>query len=325
MFRNVNNTGFYLALVLTCLTVELWQREKQDAGFWRDLVLLGLAGAMLFYTNSRTGELAILCAWLFGGILYVWANRQNLRGILLKRILPVILSLLVLIPATVYLFIAVRPVSNRLSTAAYTAITAVMRPSQNDGQEPGTPEDDQNQEGSDGLQGFIQKTEQKGAVADKSIDAYSTGRLSIWQVFASHARLFGTEPPYNYYVEARDTYYTTAHNTQLDYAVHSGWICGLLFLLFNILAGLKSLYYAHKCALHTQLNSVQTQGDQGTLYALLPFMVTIAYGVCSVLGSLNTPYYYMISMYYFFVQVPLIVSPQRGEQGVSSIERGARI
>ncbi len=296
MFQNVNGTGLYLALVLACLTVELWQREKQDAGFWRDLVLLGLASAMLFYTNSRTGELAILCVWLFSGILYAWSNRRAVRPVLLKRFLPLVLSVLILVPATVYLFAFVEPVSGTLSRAAYTAITAVLHPSQNDGQEPGTPDDGQHQEGPDGLQGFIQKTEQKGSVADKSADQYSTGRLSIWKEFAKHVQMFGTGGEISYYIASRYQNYGTAHNTPLEFAIYDGLFCGILYLLFNILAGLKSVYYALR---HFE-----------EAYSFLPLMVTLAFGVCSMVGSLKTPFYYMISMYYFFVQTPLMTCPQ---------------
>ena len=294
MFHNVNGSAFFYTLVLACLTVELWQRERRDAAFWRDLVLLGLAGAMMFYTSSRTGELAILCGWLFGGILYLWLHRNTLKDVFVKRLLPMVLSLLILIPATVYLFIAVMPVSRTLSHEIHTAIAGIIAaPGTDDKAESDAPSNEPSEDTPDGLSGFIEKTEQKGTTQEKSIDSYSTGRLSIWQAFAANTRLFGTEPPHSYYVAINDVCYGTAHNTPLEYAINSGWICGILYLLFNIFAGLKSLRYV---LLH-----------RDKPYALLPFVVTIAFGVCSMLASMNTPYLYMITMYYFFVQTPLVV------------------
>ena len=294
MFHNVNGSAFFYTLVLACLTVELWQRERRDAAFWRDLVLLGLAGAMMFYTNSRTGELAILCGWLFGGILYLWSHRNSLKDVLVKRLLPMVLSLLILIPATVYLFIAIMPISRTLSHEVHTTIAGMIAaPGTADKAEQNAPSNEPSEDTPDGLSEFVEKTEQKGSTSGKGLDKYSTGRLSIWQAFVANTRLFGTEPPHSYYVAINDAYYGTAHSTPLEYAINFGWICGILYLLFNILAGLKSLRY------------VLLHWDKP--YALLPFVVTIAFGVCSMLASMNTPYLYMITMYYFFVQTPLVV------------------
>lgn len=107
-------------------------------------------------------------------------------------------------------------------------------------------------------------------------------------------RLFGTDEQVNFYVESRGCNYTTAHNTPLQFAVHSGLFCGILYLLFNLLAGLKAVWFALS---HPE-----------KAYSLLPLIVAIAFGVCSMLESLKTPFTYMISMYYFFVQAPLMVT-----------------
>lgn len=77
----------------------------------------------------------------------------------------------------------------------------------------------------------------------------------------------------------------------------SGAICGALYFLFNILAGLKSIRYA--------------AAKRGDIYTLLLFMITIAFGVCSMLTSLNTPFNFMISIYYFIFQAPLMTAPAR--------------
>ena len=312
MFHNVNNSAFFYTLVLACLTVELWQRERRDAAFWRDLVLLGLAGAMMFYTNSRTGELAILCGWLFGGILYLWSHRDSLKDVLVKRLLPMVLSLLILIPATVYLFIAVMPISRTLSHEVHTTIAGMIAaPGTDDKAEQNAPSNEPSEDTPNGLSEFVEKTEQKGSTSGKGLDKYSTGRLSIWQAFAANTRLFGTEPPHSYYVAINDVYYGTAHSTPLEYAINSGWICGILYLLFNILAGLKSLRY------------VLLHWDKP--YALLPFVVTIAFGVCSMLASMNTPYLYMLTMYYFFVQTPLMASQPDEKRFTAVEEKGASV
>ena len=293
LIYNVNGTAFFLSLVLVCLTAELWQREKMDAAFWRDLVLIGLAGALMFCTNSRTGELAVLCAWLFGAILYLIKNKKNLGRTLVSRILPIAASVAILIPVTVYAGAAIRPVSQTLAKAAYTTTEKII------GAENMTKRDPKHDSGDspDGLSGFIHITEIKGSTEHKGMDAYSTGRISIWKVFAEHTKLFGTEPPFNYYVSINDKYYPTAHNTPLELAINSGWICGALYFLFNILAGLKSIRY--------------TAAKRCDIYTWLLFLITIAFCVCSMLTSLNTPFNFMISTYYFIFQAPLMTAPAR--------------
>lgn len=293
LIYNVNGTAFFLSLVLVCLTTELWQREKMDAAFWRDLVLIGLAGALMFCTNSRTGELAVLCAWLFGGILYLIKNKKNLGRTLVSRILPIAVSVVIMIPVTVYAGATIRPVSQTLAEAAYTMAEKIFDPENASLRDPKQDHGDS----PDGLSGFVHITEIKGSTEHKGMDAFSTGRISIWKAFAEHTKLFGSEPPFRYYVEINDKYYPTAHNTPLELAINSGWICGALYFLFNILAGLKSVRYA--------------MAKRSDIYALLLFMITMAFGVCSMLTSLNTPYYFMISTYYFIVQAPLMTAPVR--------------
>ena len=316
LIYNVNGTAFFLSLVLVCLTAELWQREKMDAAFWRDLVLIGLAGALMFCTNSRTGELAVLCAWLFGGILYLIKNKKNLGRTLVSRILPIAASVAILIPVTVYAGAAIRPVSQTLAEAAYTTAEKIIGaenmtkrdPKHDSGDSPAEkiigaenmPKRDPKHDSGDspdGLSGFIHITEIKGSTEHKGLDAYSTGRISIWKVFAEHTKLFGTEPPFSYYVSINDKYYPTAHNTPLELAINSGWICGALYFLFNILAGLKSIRYA--------------AAKRSDIYALLLFMITTAFGVCS-----------MISMYYFLFQAPLMAAPARRLPAESTSEDG---
>ena len=151
------------------------------------------------------------------------------------------------------------------------------------------------------MQGFFEKNEGKTSFDGKNLNQISTGRLEIWRVFAGHVRLFGTDEEVRFFVPSRNDYYVTSHNTPLEFAVYSGIFCGILYFLFNLLAGLKAMGYAVK----------QTK-ENG--YKLLPIAVTMAFGVCSMLGSLKTPFTYMITVYYFFVQAPLVFSVKPEQQ-----------
>ena len=287
LIENVNNTAMYLSLVFCCLLVELFQSRKFSLRMLWNLVLIGVVMTMTFYTNSRTGQLAILSALLFSSVLYLLNNRKNLAKRVLLNILPVILSFFMFLPTPVYIFQGVGAVSRIVSETVSGLLTdekAETPPSEVTETPPSGPH---------GIQGFLEVNERKTSTEGKTLDSVSTGRLSIWKEFAKHVRLFGTDEPVNYYIESRGQYYSTAHNTPLEYAVHSGLFCGILYLLFNLLAGLKAVWFALR---HPE-----------KAYSLLPLIVTIAFGVCFMLESLKTPFTYMISMYYFFVQAPLMI------------------
>lgn len=285
LFTNVNGTAMYLSLVFCCLLAEIFHAQsfsRRMLGYW---ALIGIAMAMTFYTNSRTGQLAVLAAFLSGSALYLVNHRKALVKRLLLNILPVILSFALFLPTTVYIFQGVGAVTYPIAET----VSEFLRERVSE-----LPSSDAPSDHPHGIQGFLEANEQKTSTEGKTLDKVSTGRLSIWKEFAKHVRLFGTDEPVNYYIESCGRYYTTSHNTPLQFAVHSGLFCGILYLLFNLLAGLKAVWFALR---HPE-----------KAYSLLPLIVAIAFGVCSMLESLKTPFTYMISMYYFFVQAPLMVT-----------------
>ena len=297
LFTNVNGAAMYLSLVFCCLLAELFGARRFSFRVLGELVLIGVTAAMVFYTNSRTGQLAVLSAFFLGTALYLYTQRKELVKRLLVNVLPVILSFLLFLPTTVYIFQGVGAVSRIVSESVSGLLTdeKVETPPSEVTETPPSEVTETPPSGPHGIEGFLETNEQKTSTEGKTLDKISTGRLSIWKEFAKHVRLFGTDEQVNFYVESRGCNYTTAHNTPLQFAVHSGLFCGILYLLFNLLAGLKAVWFALS---HPE-----------KAYSLLPLIVAIAFGVCSMLESLKTPFTYMISMYYFALQATLIIVP----------------
>ncbi len=285
LIDNVNEAAAYLALVFACLLVEVLETQRHGLVYWKNLALIGVSATLVFYTNSRTGQLACILVLLIVSSLYLYNNRTKWKTGLLRHILPVVVSFMLFLPTTVYIFQGVHWASRQIVQTIAEQIH-IKSPSIPSGEEQ-VNEDDLH-----GIQGFIEKNEGKTSGDGKDLDQISTGRLSIWEEFARHVRPFGTDEKVSFYVQSRDAYYVTAHNTPLEYAVYSGAFCGILYFLFNILAGLKSLRFAVR--------------ESKKKYNLLPIAVTMAFGVCSMLGSLKTPFAYMLATYYFFVQAPLM-------------------
>ena len=86
----------------------------------------------------------------------------------------------------------------------------------------------------------------------------------------------------------------TAHNTILQMAYECGIPTGILYLVFNLTSGVLAILFARK--------------NRSERYALLPLAVTVAFGFMSLLSSLENAFSYMITLYYYLLQFPLIAA-----------------
>ena len=319
LIDNENEAAAYLSLVFACLLVEVLEPQRYGLRYWKNIALIGISATLVFYTNSRTGQLACIVVLLVISFLYLYNNRIQRKTSLLRHILPVVVSIMLFLPVTVYIFQGVHWASNQIvhSITEQKVSSLSSSEEQADGDaiqgEEQVDEDaihDEKQTAEDvvhGVQGFIETNEGKTSNDGKNLDQISTGRLSIWKEFVRHIRPFGTDEKVSFYIESRNVYYATAHNTPLEYAVHSGAFCGILYFLFNIFAGMSSLRFAVR--------------ESKKKYSLLPIAVTMAFGVCSMLGSLKTPFAYVLATYYFFVQAPLMfhaVSEQKQRTDIAA-------
>lgn len=306
-FNNVNSTSAYLCLVFACLLVEILDSENYRFAFWNNLILIGIAFTLVFYTNSRTGQLTCLMTFLIVSCLHIYNRRSQWGHQLIFHIFPILVSCIIFLPTTVYLFKGINKVTR--------STISISQPKESFNHEIGnvidnikTENENEEESESPGVQDFLEKNKEKTSGNWKSLDELSTGRLSIWKAFLKHVRPFGTDGNVKVYINSRGRYYVTCHNTLLEYAVHYGAVCAVFYFLFIIFAGLKSLKFATKKA--------------NIKYNLLPLAITIAYGVSSMLDSLETPFAYMLTLYYFFIQTPLIfhkLSAQE-QQEINKIE-----
>ena len=284
---NPNGTAIYLALVFICLLVDVLNRRKFCMGMVLEVALLGISGALIYYSASRTGLLASLLGAGLTVILYLIRHAGQLRRRLLLNVLPIILSIGIFFPTTIYLMQATAVVQK-----AVHQVVVMMLP-----EKENTEAEIPDQEGDkipdiQSLDKYVTEVEHRLDTDGKSLAQISTGRIDIWKTWLRNLKLFGNGAEERFYIERVGRYYQNAHMTILTIGYRSGIICGLLYLLFNILAGLKSVQFALK--------------NRDSDYALMPFAVTIVFGVISVLTSVNTPFTMMITMYYYFVQTPLM-------------------
>lgn len=286
---NTNGAANYLSIVFACLICESYRPQMQRKKRIFVIVLLGICTALLYYTGSRTGQLSAIAAFVVVSCLYLIQNRHQLKRLLFRRLLPVILSVMFFLPATLGIFSLGYRTGNTVLNAVQHLVSLVSS------EHPGTDAMDDWDDADDNKTSFSDFwgiNQQRNDATDKTLDQFSSGRISIWKAYWKHVKLFGSGTEEKFWIAERQCYYTTAHMTHLTYAFRHGLVAAVLFFCFNILAGLKALRFAWK---HTDEN-----------YALLPIAITMIFGVTSVLASVETPFRYMIIMYYFFVQTPLM-------------------
>ena len=84
--------------------------------------------------------------------------------------------------------------------------------------------------------------------------------------------------------------------TILQIAYENGIIAGILYLLFNLTAGIYSL-----------LHALRHKEDP---YAIIPLLISVAYGVYSLLASTSISFMYLATLLYYLVQFPIMIKPQ---------------
>ncbi len=307
-FTNENGAAFYLALVSCCIALEILACRKINWAYFGNLILLGISAAMVYYTNSRTGQLALLLAIPLTVVLYLAIQPKACVKILCLKAAPMLLSVIVFMTATLYIITlpqtVIQMAGNLFQQKPPVVSTQPSDPSQSQPSDPSQSQPSLPSNPSeptspikpgDMLNQIQDYNDLKTDTTDKTLDQMSTGRVSIWKAHLAHVTFLGHPMSETFQFIGKwgkEVTRSTAHNTILEFAYRHGALAGVFFLLFNLLAGIKSIVYAFK--------------HRDEEYALMPFAVSVTFGVMSLLSSFAVVFYYMIAMYYYFVQAPLM-------------------
>lgn len=276
---NVNGASFYLLLVFACLLVEILDARKFDRKLILHIIAFGLCVAQIYYTSSRTGYLAGILVAVSTLIMYVILHRKEKLWLLtLGKLLACALSAVVLVNSAFYLFQASKLYPEFLASLNLPTEDAVSGDLVLN------------------LDAVSDLNDNKFAILDKSLDRISTGRISIWKAFGAELNLLGHPDGDSYYISILGREIFTTHNTILQFGYESGIPAGVLYLLFNLFTGVASIAYARRY--------------RKERFSMLPFAVTLTFGFMSLLSSLGVSFYYMITLYYYLVQFPLMVKQE---------------
>lgn len=282
IFTNENNAAYFLIIACIGILLDIIYSDKSIRKLIPDLLLLGLGTALNFYTNSRTGTYALYLVVFLGGGMYILRHDKKDALVLLGKLAACLVASFVFVLSLVYVF-QVRhwlplPYFDGEEKGFYTATREELM-------EMFSPSWMELEYGFFDAQGFFHVTTEKNDASGKDLDAYSTGRLSIWLAFAEDLNLRGHKSVPPKFIPGYNKEFETAHNTCLQFAYESGIPAGITFLIINISSGFATLWFAWK------------HGKED--YAVAPLMFTAAYGLMSMLGSCSASFGYLATLFYY--------------------------
>lgn len=295
LFSNVNGTAAYLAVVFACLLTKILYSQRLDVRCALRILFLGICAALIYYTNSRTGMLEIICAALVGIMLYLVSHSKADAGKTLIKFVTAALAVFVCVHGLVYVFQLRRilPLPYYDHSKRELVFVEGEPEDTNINNEPGVSGEHKGPDKIFGISGFDKVQEDKNTVEGKNLEAISTGRTAIWRGFVRKLNLFGHGTVEPVYVEYNDRYYTNPHMVILTIAYESGVFAGICYLLMKLYTGFAAIGFAWK--------------ERKEKFALFPIIIIITFGVESVLASNSISFWNLSTFYYYLVLFPIVI------------------
>lgn len=288
LFENLNGAAAYLSLVCVCSLVDCLGQRKFTAALAARMLLLATALSLLFYTSSRTGILSFFVAAAVYLVWYALSNRKELGLYFFRNLATAALSFVLLFNTAIYVF--------QLPVLIESMEQVSQGPSSSQtGQKPQQkPQVDLIDPG-ESLDKINDRFDTEGLDANE----ISSGRLHIWEGYLQKLNLMGHPDSGTVVPEGSKKEFHSAHMTVLQIAYENGAVAGVLYLAFNLIAGIYAICYALRNA--------------KSPYGALPLMITVTYAVYSLLASTVTSFLYITTFVYYLVQFPILTEHTAGE------------
>ena len=278
LFANENGFAFYLTAVFVYLLPCVFSEEKSKkcAGF---IVLEGICAALLYYSNSRSGQLASLVALAVFLAMEWKAGRMRKKQLLRLLILAVACVLLCLL---LFPLLAVTLYVPRMAFDEDNRFRLLSMADVQWGQ-------------------IFRVAKEKMQVSGLSADNISSGRIALWAEFLRSLNWTGHETGFGVYVPSRGQVYATAHNYFLQQAVSHGIPAGLISLMLLVYAGILTL--------------VETVRRKSAPEYLFTLTMSIAFGAMAMLTSMEVIYTFPATLVYFLAQGTVFIRNEASRDG----------
>lgn len=324
-FHTVTMAAVYLALVFVLALIrfmEIYREKGSLKASWKELGIVGVSAAFLFLTLSRAGLLAAVALGVLVLVLTAFMEyRDGVKGFAVRT------GILVTTCACFFFIVF---------TACRIVPAVVGKPFVYDiewfpdsitpGEEWNSPrfitlsrffgvaDNKLNQGVGEAIEKEVDVTtdptkvamdldsEKTDSAADlesrqEKLDAYSNGRLQIYKLYLSELNWTGHKSVSIMAPNGKETGH--AHNVFLQVAFDFGIGEGLLFILFCIFAGIRSIFYY-----------LQHKSERS---ALVPSGVLGVFGICGLVEWVYIPY--IPTGFAFYFVLVLLIPAQKKDRG----------
>ncbi len=290
-FLNRNRTSLYLVPVFICVFTYILSVKKISLRVFLADILLGFVFATIYYTNCRTGIVAVAFCFISAGFFHFCLHRKNWRHVLLSQLLPAIAAIVLLMPSAIYVYHG----GYQLKTSIQEWLTPPpAAPTEPAPTEPAPTEPAPTEPPSTVLDTMKDYNDQRFDATEKNLDKYTAGRAELWRIHLEQVGLLGNPSDKVLYKADGSVESRSAHFTIIQFAYDYGVFAGIFFLALNLLAGFSSIRYAVK--------------RRDLKYALWPFASAIAFGANSVMEAIGHPAQNTLDLLYFLSLTPILVS-----------------
>lgn len=309
-FTNPNAAGGYLAITFVCCLMRILMHArtnwKKCAGY---ALLAGLDFALVFYTGSRAGQIVAVGTLVFGLILHMLLYLKTQFKATLRAVIMLTVSILIFFNSAIYIF-QWRSLLPGATPEQAEPVVATEVPVEETVEMPIETTAETPTETTGGASALLNTSEMLNSAqsrytfAGKNLDEITTGRATVWAAYFSELNLFGHAEPLAVHVSVPsihlDEIVSTAHMTILQIAYNSGIFAGICYLIYNLLSGISSIKFAFT--------------NRESVYAIVPFALTIAFGINSLFESMTPSFLYFPALIYHLTQFCLIGKIRKTEK-----------
>lgn len=294
-FINPNTMCVYLTAVFACALFDRFCVRCFSINAALDDIVIGIAAGLVYCSGSRGGFVAQTITLIFCIILNICLHHRKILSILIKTILPILIAIVLLVPATTYVY-------GVCFSKYYTAVSE---------HDPSDTVENvhENIPAPDTQEPHLITAVDRIQSDSKTLNDYTSGRFGIWKMYIEDLNLIG-----NYGIKTQvhsggSTSLVSSHLTVLQVAFESGVPAGVLYLAVNLLGGILAIIFAFR--------------KRDDIFAIFPFIAAIAFGVYSLLEALPSPFTSMLTMLYYLSLTPLMAFHTKSSTADGGSESGA--
>lgn len=309
-YSNQNSLALYSTAVYILALVDALSQKKFGARMLLAYAVLGMAAALIMYTNARGGQLSAAIGTAAAFICVLCSKKKRRMMALACSFLPVVLSVVVFVSSGVYIFkfgyelparieamLSASEVTEPVATEPVMIGPSVTEPTVMPTEEPTVPP---TINAGTVIDSIINTQEIRQDKVNGGLNEFTSGRVEIWKIYLAEVGFLGNPNDKVLYYGDGEPLNLSSHMALLQMAYDTGILSALFFFLLNIISGLKAVAYAFK--------------GKAEAYTLLPVVVAVTYGAYYLVEASVSPVTILLAFIYLMSQT-LLIKVEKREEG----------